>query len=80
MLKEVAAERVFPQVPRFLPVSIITKLVNTHLQLNISLIRRTREGGQDLTLNLLMTTIVAPPSNASKSMGFNSAFKGLRVN
>jgi len=45
VLKEVAAERVFPQVPRFLPVSIITKLVNTHLQLNITLIRRTREGG-----------------------------------
>jgi hypothetical protein len=33
-----------------------------------------------LTLNLLTTTIVAPPSNASKwQMGFNSAFKGLRV-
>jgi len=32
-----------------------------------------------LTLNLLTTTIVAPPSNASKwQMGFNSAFK--RVN
>ena len=31
-----------------------------------------------LTLNLLMTTIVAPPSNASKwQMGFNSAFKGM---
>jgi len=31
-----------------------------------------------LTLNLLMTTIVAPPSNVSKwQMGFNSAFKGL---
>ena len=31
-----------------------------------------------LTLNLLTTTIVAPPSNASKwRMGFNSAFKGL---
>jgi hypothetical protein len=31
-----------------------------------------------LTLNLLMTTIVAPPSNASKwQMGFNLAFKGL---
>jgi hypothetical protein len=31
-----------------------------------------------LTLNLLTTTIVAPPSNASKwQMGFNSAFKGL---
>ena len=31
-----------------------------------------------LTLNLLMTTIVAPPTNASKwQMGFNSAFKGL---
>jgi hypothetical protein len=31
-----------------------------------------------LTLNLLTTTIVALPSNASKwQMGFNSAFKGL---
>ena len=31
-----------------------------------------------LTLNLLTTTIVAPPSNAIKwQMGFNSAFKGL---
>jgi hypothetical protein len=28
-----------------------------------------------------MTTIVAPPSNASKwQMGFNSAFKGLTLN
>jgi len=34
--------------------------------------------GTGLTLNLLTTTIVAPPSNASKwQMGFNSAFKGL---
>jgi hypothetical protein len=33
---------------------------------------------RNLTLNLLTTTIVAPPSNASKwQMGFNSAFKGL---
>jgi hypothetical protein len=33
-----------------------------------------------LTLNLLMTTIVAPPSNASKwQIEFNSAFKGLMV-
>jgi hypothetical protein len=32
----------------------------------------------NLTLNLLTTTIVAPPNNASKwEMGFNSAFKGL---
>ena len=31
-----------------------------------------------LTPNLLTTTIVAPPSNASKwQMGFNSAFKGV---
>ena len=31
-----------------------------------------------LTLNLLTTTIVAPPSNDGKwQMGFNSAFKGL---
>jgi hypothetical protein len=34
-----------------------------------------------LTLNLLKTTIVAPPSNASKwQVGFNSAFKGLNEN
>jgi hypothetical protein len=33
-----------------------------------------------LTLNLLTTTIVAPPSNASKwQVGFNSAFKGLKL-
>jgi len=33
-----------------------------------------------LTLNLLTTTIVAPPSSASKwQMGFNSAFKGLNM-
>ena len=33
-----------------------------------------------LTLKLLTTTIVAPPSNASKwQMGFNSAFKGLKL-
>jgi len=33
-----------------------------------------------LTLNLLTTTIVAPPSTASKwQMGFNSAFKGLNI-
>jgi len=32
----------------------------------------------ELTLNLLTTSIVAPPSNASKwQMEFNSAFKGL---
>jgi len=34
--------------------------------------------GEPLTFNLLTTTIVAPPSNASIwQMGFNSAFKGL---
>jgi hypothetical protein len=34
-----------------------------------------------LTLNLLTTTIVAPPSNAGKwQMGFNSVFKGLIIN
>jgi predicted amidophosphoribosyltransferase len=33
---------------------------------------------KQLALNLLTTTIVAPPSNASKwQMGFNSARKGL---
>jgi len=35
---------------------------------------------EGLTLNLLTTTIVAPPNNASKwQMGFNSVFKGLRI-
>ena len=35
---------------------------------------------KELTLNLLTTTIFAPPSNASKwQMGFNSAFKGLKM-
>jgi len=34
-----------------------------------------------LTLNLLTTTIVAPPGNASKwQMVFNSVFKGLIIN
>ena len=43
--------------------------------LSISVARRLIWG---LTLNLLTTTIVASPSNASKwQMGFNSAFKGL---
>ena len=33
-----------------------------------------------LTLNVLTTTIVAPPSNASKwQMGLNLAFKGLNL-
>ena len=32
-----------------------------------------------LTLNLLTTTVVAPPRNAGKwQMGFNSAFKGFK--
>ena len=32
-----------------------------------------------LTLNLLTTTIVAPPINVSKwQMGFNSVFEGLK--
>ena len=36
--------------------------------------------GTRLTLNLLTTTIVAPPSNASKwQMGFNSAFNPLNA-
>ena len=40
----------------------------------------TKKGLRGLTLNLLTTTIVAPPSNASKwQMGFNSAFKGLKL-
>ena len=41
-------------------------------------ISKTPEGLSSLTLNLLTTSIVAPPSNASEwQMGFNSAFKGL---
>jgi hypothetical protein len=39
-----------------------------------------RFGAESLTLNLLTTTIVSPPSNASKwHMGLNSAFKGLNT-
>jgi hypothetical protein len=39
------------------------------------------ETQSSLTLNLLTTTIVALPSNASKwQVGFNSAFKGLNIN
>ena len=39
------------------------------------------KNAESLTLNLLTTTIVALPSNASKwQMGFNSAFKGLMLN
>jgi hypothetical protein len=35
----------------------------------------------NLTINVLTTTIVVPPSNASKwQMGFNSSFKGLTLN
>jgi hypothetical protein len=47
----------------------------------LSYINRQEKGnpGCLLTLNLLTTTIVAPPSTASKwQMGFNSAFKGLK--
>jgi hypothetical protein len=43
-----------------------------------ALVKSGVDGRIKLTLNLLTTTIVAPPSNASKwQMGFNSAFKGL---
>jgi hypothetical protein len=51
-----------------------------------SLVGRRADAGEKflpvpLTLILLTTTIVAPPSNASKwQMGFNSAFKGLIAN
>ena len=39
-----------------------------------------RVGLDPLNLNLLTTTIVAPPSNVSKwQMGFNSALKGLNM-
>jgi len=39
-------------------------------------IETSRSSESVLTLNLLTTTIVAPPSNASKwQMGFNLAFK-----
>ena len=42
--------------------------------------RRHVDSHMTLTLNLLTTTIVAPPSNACKwQMGFNSAFKGSIV-
>ena len=48
--------------------------VDTFTYRRISSGRRKRR----LTLNLLTTTIVAPPSNARKlQVGFNLAFKGL---
>ena len=48
-----------------------------HAQRFKGILRRVN-ANTELTLNLLTTTIVAPPSNASKwQMGFNSAFKGL---
>jgi hypothetical protein len=48
---------------------------NTYLNLTLSIITITND---ILTLNLLMTIIVASPSNASKwQVGFNSAFRGL---
>jgi hypothetical protein len=53
-----------------LPETVINFLVSEGLK-NIS---------SRLTLNLLTTTIVVPPSNASKwQVGFNSAFKGLNL-
>jgi hypothetical protein len=45
----------------------------------INVVARKRKFINPLTLNLLTTTIVAPPSNASKwQIVFNSAFKGLK--
>ena len=61
---------------------ILLFLKNTKRKIMLYAARDYRDGDMDiwsLTLNLLTTTIVAPPSNASKwQMGFNLAFKWLR--
>ena len=50
----------------------------TIADVNIYVIQKSKR--HVLTLNLLTTTTVAPPSNASIwQMGFNSAFKGLKI-
>jgi hypothetical protein len=55
------------------------KYTHTSLQIKIA-DYKVRTFCSQLTLNLLTTTIVAPPSKASKwQVGFNSAFKGLIV-
>ena len=51
----------------------------THINTFTAIVDLSRFNNSCLTLNLITTTIVAPPSNASKwQMGFNSAFKGLK--
>ena len=58
--------------------SVLSKALVIHLFTPIFHSIPIRHHPSNLTLNLLTTTIVAPPSNASKwQMGFNSAFKGL---
>jgi hypothetical protein len=74
-----------PQLLLLFPLCLITSNVydNFKAALKANLISCGRMCPCDvivcLTLNLLKTTIVAPPINASKwKMGFNSAFKGLK--
>jgi hypothetical protein len=56
----------------------ITIAIKTKFKKRIHIYMFVNERILQLTLILLTTTIVAPPSNASKwQMGFNSAFKGL---
>ena len=72
------AEEVNPKAYPLADASLTTKILNLIQQaLNYKQLRKGANEGR-LTLNLLTTTIVAAPSNASKwQMGFNSAFKGL---
>jgi hypothetical protein len=58
---------------------LLYKLISLHLPDYHLFFFKSYLEGHTLTLNLLKTTIVAPPSNASKwQMEFNSAFKGLK--
>ena len=61
-----------------LPLNLVTQL-QTLKRRKLNSVCHSLRRNSPLTLNLVTTTIVAPPSNASKwQMGFNSAFKGLK--
>jgi hypothetical protein len=65
----------FTEVPTFIQIFVNIVLIK---QLTLLKLTSRSQWPRGLTLNLLTTTIVAPPSNASKwQMEFNSAFKGL---
>jgi len=61
-------------------IEILTHFKQRALELSLKYAARSLKNCCVLTLNLPTTTIVAPPSNASKwQMGYNSAFKGLKI-